>query len=127
MTITSITAGASPAGGYLPLSTFGIAPAAGFGDETITNFDVPAFQYGGETYTRIGVDSNGYVVVGGGTAEDNDCCNTQTFPDPTRPNNVLAPFWTDLSLDPATGGGAIRVGFGDVLKRSRPGSPDPMN
>ncbi|WP_263731734.1 S8 family serine peptidase [Cellulomonas sp. SG140] len=109
-TITSITPGASPAGGYLPLSSFGIPAATGFGDETITNYDVPAFQYGGETYTRIGIDSNGYVVVGGGTAEDNDCCNTQTFPDPTRPNNVLAPYWTDLSLDPASGGGAIRVG-----------------
>ena len=27
------------------------------------------------TYTQIGVDSNGYVVAGGGTREDNDCCN----------------------------------------------------
>jgi hypothetical protein len=50
------------------------------------------------------------VVVGGGSAEDNDCCSPQTFPDPTRPNNVLAPYWSDLSLDAASGGGAIRVG-----------------
>lgn len=109
-TITSIEPGESPAGGYLPLSAFGIAPATGFGDETIRNFSVPAFKYGDETYTSIGVDSNGYVVVGGGTAEDNDCCNPQTFPSTARPNNVLAPYWTDLSLDPATGGGEIRVG-----------------
>ena len=44
------------------------------GDETIANFNVPAFLYGGDTYTRIGVDSNGYIVVGGGTSADNDCC-----------------------------------------------------
>ena len=35
----------------------------------------PAFVYNGETYTTLGVDSNGYVVAGGGTSEDNNCCN----------------------------------------------------
>ena len=38
---------AGPAGGYLPLSLFGIAPIAGVGDDTITNFNVPTFFYGG--------------------------------------------------------------------------------
>ncbi|MEZ0448663.1 S8 family serine peptidase [Cellulomonas sp. ICMP 17802] len=110
-TITSIVPGETPGGGYLPLSLFGIAPVAGAGDETITNFTVPAFKYGSETYTRIGVDSNGYVIVGGGSSEDNSCCNVQTFPDPARPNNVLAPYWTDLDLTPAAGRtAALRVG-----------------
>lgn len=110
-TITSIMPGETPGGGYLPLSAFGISPVAGVGDETITNFTVPAFKFGSETYTRIGVDSNGYVVVGGGTAEDNDCCNPQTFPNTTRPNNVIAPYWTDLDLTPGAGlPGALRVG-----------------
>ena len=31
---------------------------------------MPTFYYGGEAYTRIGVVSNGYVVIGGGTAAD---------------------------------------------------------
>jgi hypothetical protein len=106
-TVTSIVAGANPVGGYLALSTFGIAPVAGVGDETMTNFTVPSFQYGGETYTGVGVDANGYVVVGGGTSQDNECCLVQTFPNPIRPNNVIAPFWTDLN--PAAGG-AVRVG-----------------
>jgi len=103
--VPSIAPGATPAG-YLPLSLFGIAPDA-IGDETMTNYNVPAFQYNGKSYTSIGVDSNGYLVVGGGTAEDNNCCSLTHFPDPARPNNVLAPFWTDL-----TGGGAdgLRVG-----------------
>jgi hypothetical protein len=102
--------GGSPGGGYLPLSLFGIGPVGGFGDETIANFNVPEFKYGDETYSRVAVDSNGYVVIGGGTAQDNNCCDPQTLPDPARPNNVLAPFWTDLSLDAASGGGAVRVG-----------------
>ncbi len=99
--------GTSPAGGYLPLSAFGFAPIAGIGDETIANFNVPSFQYGSETYARLAVDSNGYVVIGGGTAEDNDCCAPQDFPDPERPNNVLAPYWTDLNPG---AGGAVRIG-----------------
>ena len=50
----SITPAESPGGGYLPLSLFGLAPIAGMGDETIANFNVPAFKYGSETYTRVG-------------------------------------------------------------------------
>ena len=41
----------------------------GVGDDTITNFNVPTFYYGGEPYTRIGVVSNGYIVIGGGDSE----------------------------------------------------------
>src|SRR5262249_23478847 len=32
--------------------------------------------------------------------------NNQNFPNPTRPNNVLAPFWTDLNPGAA---GAMRI------------------
>jgi subtilisin family serine protease len=102
----SIAPGTSPAGGYVPLSGFGIAPIAGVGDETISNFNVPAFTYAGETYTRIGIVSNGYAVVGGGSGADVDFIN-QLLPNEQRPNNVLAPFWTDLN--PAAGG-ALRAG-----------------
>ncbi len=104
--INNIT-GNGPAGGYLPLSLFGITPISGVGDDTITNFNVPTYYYGGEPYTSIGVVSNGYVVVGGGTASDVNFF-PQTFPNPARPNNVMAPFWTDLN-PAASGGGAIRI------------------
>jgi subtilisin family serine protease len=100
----SIGPGPSPFG-YLPLSAFGIPPIAGVGDDTLTNFDVPAFLYGGEVYTRVGVASNGYLVIGGGSGADNTI-NNQNLPDPTRPNNVIAAFWTDLN--PAAAG-AIRI------------------
>ena len=98
----AIAAGNVP-GGLLPLSGFGVPPVVGVGDETITNFDVPAFLFAGETYTQVGMVSNGYAVVGGGTGADVDFIN-QNFPNATPPNNVLAPFWTDL--DPSRRGRA---------------------
>jgi hypothetical protein len=102
----AIGPGSSPAGGYLPLSLFGIPPVGGVGDDTITNFNVPAFSYAGETWTQVGFSSNGYVVIGGGSGPDNSL-NNQNFPDPNRPNNTLALFWTDLN--PAAAG-ALRIG-----------------
>jgi hypothetical protein len=98
--------GTTPAG-YLPLSLFGISPLTGIDDETIVNFVTEEFVYAGETYDRIGIVSNGYAVVGGGDSTDVDVLN-QTLPDSARPNNVLAPFWTDL--DPASGG-ALRIAY----------------
>ncbi len=103
----TIAAGSSPAGGYLPLSLFGIAPIAGVGDDTVTNFNVPAFLYGGQSYTRLGVGSNGTIIVGGATSAGDATPANQHFPDPTPPNNVIAPFWTDLN--PGVGG-AVRIG-----------------
>jgi hypothetical protein len=68
---------------------------------------VPPFLYAGKTYTSIGMVSNGYAVVGGGKAADVRFIN-QEFPDPAAPNNVLAPFWTDLN---PKAGGELRVGI----------------
>ena len=104
--VVTIAPGSSPAGGYLPLSLFGIPPVSGVDDDTITNFNVPSFLYAGEVYTQIGFSSNGYVVIGGGSGPDNSI-NNQNFPNPNRPNNVLAPFWTDLNPGAA---GAMRIG-----------------
>lgn len=101
----TIAPGSSPAGGYLPLSGFGVPPVAGVGDDTITNFITPAYTFAGETYTQIGFASNGYAVVGPTTAADNSIAN-QNFPNLAPPNNVLAPFWTDLN--PAAAG-ALRI------------------
>lgn len=92
--------------GYLPLDEFGITPTA-IGDEEIINFPVPAFTYNGRTYTSIGVDSNGYVVAGGGSSEDNECCVLPPGASPAPPNEVLAPFWTDLD---GTGAPGVLVG-----------------
>jgi subtilisin family serine protease len=105
--VTSVALGTTANNGYFPLSTFGVnfGKLSGVGDDTITNLTVPAFFYGGESYTQLGVGSNGYLVVGGGGAADVSA-RPQIFPNPNRPNNVIAPFWTDLN-PPA--GGSIRA------------------
>ena len=99
--VPAVAPGVTPAG-YIPLDAFGITPI-GVGDEQIINLSVPTFSFAGGTYTRIGVDSNGYSVVGGGTSADNNCCNLPGGPSPAKPNNVLAPFWTDLDGTGAPG------------------------
>jgi hypothetical protein len=97
--IEAITPGGSPAG-YLPLSLFSV-PAIPMTDETLVNLTVPAYTFGTEAYDTVAATSNGYAVVGGGESTDLSFV-PQVFPNPARPNNVLAPFWTDLN--PATGG-----------------------
>ena len=106
--VPTVAPGVSPAG-YIPLDAFGVAPTP-IGDEQMVRFDVPPFKYNGLTYTWVQVDSNGYLIPGGsGAAEDNNCCNLTQIPDPAAPNNILAPFWTDLD-----GGGAPGI-FATVL------------
>jgi subtilisin family serine protease len=91
--------------GFLPLEDFGVPPLAGMGDEDIANLGVSAFEFGTEPYEIVGMVTNGYAVVGGGDSEDVDFV-PQTFPDPAPPNNVLAPFWSDLNL---SAGGEMRA------------------
>src|SRR5207244_856315 len=105
--VTSITTTTGPAGGYLALGDLGVPALTGVGDDTITNLNVPTFMYGSEPYTRIGIVSNGYLVLGGGSSAD-IVFTPQHFPNPARPNNVLAPWWTDLNPS-STGAGAIRA------------------
>ena len=66
------------------------------------NFNVPAFSFAGQTFTQLGVVSDGYLVAGGASGQDIDFI-PQTFPDSARPNGVLAPFWTDLDGTGAPG------------------------
>jgi subtilisin family serine protease len=92
-----VTVSEGSSNGYLSLASLGADPNVTMTDESIVNFNLPAaLVFAGETYTRIGMVSDGYAVVGGGTGADIEYIN-QDLPDPTRPNNVLAPFWTDLN------------------------------
>lgn len=102
----SVGPGSSPGGGFIPLSAFGTAPTP-IGDEQIINLNVPTFTYNGVPASRVGVDSNGYLIVGGSSsAADNNCCSLPPGPSAAPPNNVLAPFWTDLD---GTGAAGIRA------------------
>ena len=104
--VPSVADGATPAGGFLGLELFGVAPQA-IGDEEIIQINTPPFDYNGQTWTTLGVDSNGYLIAGEtNPAEDNECCNLPDGPDPARPNNMIAPLWTDLD---GTGAQGIRA------------------
>ena len=89
--------------GYIPLDPFGITPTP-IGDEQSLNFNVPAFQFAGQTYTRIGVIVERVLDRGRQSRREDDVqFPPQTLPDPARPNNVLAPYWTDLDGTGAPG------------------------
>jgi hypothetical protein len=103
--VPSVAAGSSPYG-FNALLDFGFTPDA-FGDETIAKYDVPDFVYNGRTYNTLAVDSNGYVVAGGeGNNTENECCSV-VLPAASTPNNLIAPFWTDLD---GTGTPGVTVG-----------------
>ncbi len=83
--------------GYLP-GIEAVADPIAVGDEDAVNFTVPPFLFNGVTYDRVGVVSNGYLVVGGvDSAADIQCCPPGQLPDTSPPNNTLAPFWADLT------------------------------
>jgi subtilisin family serine protease len=107
--VESIATGGEPYG-YVPLSALGVTPLSGVGDETISDLATPTYYFGGETYNEIGMVSDGYVVIGGGDSTDINYL-PQTFPDPTAPNNVVAPFWTDLN--PSFGGNMYAASITD--------------
>lgn len=87
---------------YRSLRELGIPPLTDVQDESMTNVStLDPFIFGGEEYITLGIASNGYIIPGLGSDED-IAYNPQIFPDPTIPNNVIAPFWTDLN--PEAGG-----------------------
>ncbi len=108
----NVAPGDSPFG-YVDLNQFGGNLPITLGDENITNVNgFGSFVYDGQDYGTIGVASDGYLVVGGGDSND-VTPEPQTMPDPARPNNVLAPFWTDL--DDGSGSIAGQGGLVNIL------------
>ena len=89
------------AGGYLPLSLFGLGVQT-VPSDGLVNFTLPDFVFAGQTFNQVSMAENGYAVLGGAAA---DAGLNQSLPDSTLPNAILAPFWTDLS------GGELRVGI----------------
>ena len=88
--------------GFDSLAGYGV-PADAIGDEESIDYDLPApVIFTGESYSTLGVVSNGYVVPGGADVADISF-DPQTLPDPAAPNNVLAPFWSDLDGSAAAG------------------------
>jgi subtilisin family serine protease len=109
--IAPVAPAGTPGPGYLDLASLGISPEP-IGDEENLNFPVPDYLYGGKTFSRIGVDSNGYLSVGGTDSAADISFLPQTFPDATAPNGVLAPYWTDMDGTGAPGITAVTLSDG---------------
>jgi subtilisin family serine protease len=95
MTIISDTAGL-PAG-YISLASLGVppSPCSEICDDYELTYIAPAFTYNGVSYDRVTITTNGYLIVGDGTTR---AIFNQRLPNPVEPNNVVAPYWTDLDL-----------------------------
>ncbi|WP_417349710.1 S8 family serine peptidase [Ferrimonas sp.] len=96
--------------GYSPSAAGRPAACSGSCDESAFNLDLSVadlkFKYLGQEYDYVTVSTNGIVLVGGGNTSGT-WLNRQ-LPDANQPNNILAPFWTDLDLkgsDTDTAGG----------------------
>jgi hypothetical protein len=85
--------------GYFPLASLGVAP---FGcpsncDDGGFVLNIPAFNYNNQTYTQVIWSVNGTIEAGTASGVASSATN-QNLPSPAIPNNVLAPWWTDLNL-----------------------------
>ncbi len=90
---------ASPLFGYFSLAGLGVPP-----DDLPSNCDdgafiynIPPFTYSGASYSSVIWSVNGTLEAGTASGLATSYLN-QEFPDPTSPNNLLAPFWRDLNL-----------------------------
>lgn len=92
--------------GFFPLASLGVAP---FGcpsncDDGGFTINVPSFVYNGETYSDVIMSVNGTLEAGSASGVTTSFDN-QNLPDSAAPNNLMAPFWTDLNMG-ADGDGA---------------------
>jgi uncharacterized repeat protein (TIGR01451 family) len=87
----------SPAG-YLPLSIF-FPPfrLPGNCDDGGFILGVPEFTYNGDNYNQVIWSVNGAIEAGISSLRAASAGN-RNLPDATLPNNLLAPWWTDLNL-----------------------------
>lgn len=91
--------------GYVSLADMGVdpLPCSTQCDETIINVTgLAPYSFNGQVYDGVAMVSNGYAIPGTGTVADVSFLN-QFLPDAAAPNNVLAPWWTDLDLDGISG------------------------
>jgi uncharacterized repeat protein (TIGR01451 family) len=85
--------------GYFSLASLGVAPfgCPGNCDDGGFILNVPSFDYNGESHTQVLWSVNGTIEAGAASGFATSFFN-QGFPDASIPNNILAPFWTDMNL-----------------------------
>ncbi|MFN8471806.1 MAG: S8 family serine peptidase [Anaerolineae bacterium] len=84
-------------------------PQGDTGDDVGVNVDLPtgmpAFHYLGQSYTTMGLVTNGYVVPGGVQSDSDIQFRPFRLPDATRkPHPMIAPFFADLDLSAGAAG-----------------------
>jgi len=62
------------------------------------------FKFYEQTWSRVYVSTNGILVFG---QDNHGCCGGFPIPLPATPNNVIAPFWADLTVGGSYNPGAI--------------------
>ncbi|MCZ6616532.1 MAG: S8 family serine peptidase [Gammaproteobacteria bacterium] len=85
--------------GYLPLAALGVPPfdLPGNCDDGGFILGVPAFTYNNATHGSVIWSVNGTLEAGTSSGLAASASN-QNMPDPTPPNNLMGPNWTDLNL-----------------------------
>jgi uncharacterized repeat protein (TIGR01451 family) len=86
--------------GFLPLASLGVGPLgcpSNCDDGGFIFGGLPAFNYNGNTFTDIIMSVNGTIEAGTASGLAISASNLD-MPDAAPPNNLLAPFWTDLNL-----------------------------
>lgn len=85
--------------GFLPLASLGVAAFAcpADCDDGGVALNLPAFAFAGSSYSSVIWSVNGTIEVGAASGLAAGAVN-QKLPDPTPPNNLLAPLWLDLDL-----------------------------
>jgi subtilisin family serine protease len=101
-----------PEAGYLSLASY-YAPIACTGscDDRVFTGPVPSgIRFNGSVYTQVSFSTNGLVQLGGDATTSP--VNVQ-LPDAAAPNNLLAPFWTDMhpAGTDGKGSGKLYIGY----------------
>lgn len=93
-----INSGESPAG-FISLASFGVAPVGcpDNCDDGGISLTVPSFVYNGKTYNSVLWSVNGTLEPGAESGSASSAFNTR-LPSAFGPNNLIAPFWTDLDM-----------------------------
>ena len=108
--------------GFVELADGSTVPDTIGDEEFLTYAGVGTITYNGQSYDEVNVNSNGYLVLGPVTSQDDVCCPPQASPDAAPPNNVIAPFWSDLAGDTGTPAGEEPLGiYGAIFSNSDTG------
>jgi len=123
--VSDSSIGALTGGGFLPMAALGVTPLVC--SETCDDASIPLdglaeMTYLGKKYTSMQISSNGFVSLGSSSG-NTTTPSPQILPSLGEPNNVIAPFWTDLDLAGTAEGDA---GTGEIYAASLTGPNGPL-